>query len=100
MQEANRDHQILIYVRADQLLSKTCKTITEMSAGADPGFPVGGGVDPCWWGTNILFYYFSEKLHKSRKFWAVGGGSALNPPMEWITICNRQTICCETDVKP
>ena len=44
----------------------------DVSAGADPGFPVGGA--PTLQG-KARTYKFSEKLHKIKKIWSVGGAS-------------------------
>ena len=60
-------------------------------AGADPGFPVGGGADPQGSGRqHTILSNFPKNCMKLRKFWAVGGGgrepgaSPLNPPLRSI----------------
>ena len=56
-------------------------------AGADPGFPVGGGANPpgCGRQHTILPNYL-ENCMKLRKFWPVGGrGRPGMPP--WIRHC-------------
>ena len=47
-------------------------------AGADPGFPVGGGANPPG-GTPT--YDFSEKLHEIEKILARRGDASLDPPL-------------------
>ena len=64
-----------------------------MPAGADPGFPVGGGADPLEGGgargamggrQHTILSNFPKNCLKSRKFWAVEGmrqGAPLNLPL-------------------
>ena len=50
-------------------------------AGADPGFPVGGGANPPG---KALTYTFSQKLHEIKKSLVPGGGrgrTPLHPPL-------------------
>ena len=61
---------------------KFCKN--RMSAGADPGFPIGGGANPRGEGhqhTNLPD--FPKNYMKLRKFWSVGGRTPGAPP-SWI----------------
>ena len=58
-------------------------------AGADPGFPVGGGTNPPGGAPTYDFAMilpnFAKNCMKMRTFWAVGGESTgcapLNPPL-------------------
>ena len=46
-------------------------------AGADPGFPVGGGADPPVGGDqHMILPNFVKNCMKLRKFWTVGGARA------------------------
>ena len=52
-------------------------------AGADPGFSIGGGVNPPVGGTNLQFcQHFPKNFMKLWKLWAVGGGDTCreHPP--------------------
>ena len=60
-------------------------------AGPDPGFSVGGGMDPFWGGFGLQRGYFSVKMYaKTKELGPVGGGGActdtppLDPPMHGI----------------
>ena len=50
------------------------------NAGADPGFPVGGGADPLGGCQHMILSNFPKNCMKSRKFWAVEGACAGWPP--------------------
>ena len=56
-------------------------------AGADPGFPVGGGADPLGGGATYDFVKFSQKLHEIEKILGRGGGAPPAPP--WIRHCKE-----------
>ena len=45
-------------------------------AGADPGFPVGGGANPPGGRQHMILPNFAKNCMKLRKFWAVGGARA------------------------
>ena len=52
-----------------------------MSAGADSGFPVGGGANPRGEGRqHTNFPDFPKNYMKLRKFWSVGGGRTPGAP--------------------
>ena len=52
------------------------------STGPDPGFSVGGGVDPFWGGFGLQCGHFSVKMYaKTKELGPVGGGRApARPP--------------------
>ena len=49
-------------------------------AGADPGFPVGGGANPPGAPTYDFANFWEKNCMKMRKFWAVEGGGGPAPP--------------------
>ena len=54
---------------------------TAPMAGADPGFPVGGGADPRGGRQHMIFVKFSEKLHEIENILGRGGGARrVRPP--------------------
>ena len=58
----------------------------EVSTGADPGFPLGGGANPPGGGANLCFCQKFPKNHmKLRKFWVMGGVRAGGAPLRSAT---------------
>ena len=55
-------------------------TSAELS-GADPGFPVGGGVNPPGGHQHTILPNFPKNCMKLRNFWATGGGGC-PPPLD------------------
>ena len=55
------------------------------NAGADPGFPVGGGANPGG-RQHMVLPNFLENCMKLRKFWAGGGGGRRGRPLESATV--------------
>ena len=51
-------------------------------AGADPGFPVGGGADPLAGAPTYDFVKFSQYLHENEKI--LGRAPGAPPPQNWI----------------
>ena len=59
-------------------------TIIIPSAGADPGFPVGGGANPSRGGggrQHMILPNVVKNCMKLRKFWELGGVRAGAPPL-------------------
>ena len=55
-------------------------------AGADPGFPVGGGANPRGGGRqHMILPNFVKNYMKLRKFWAVGGWGVPGAPPKSAT---------------
>ena len=52
----------------------------EPYAGADPGFPVGGGANSPGGAPTYDFAKFCEKLHEIEKILGRGGGAPATPP--------------------
>ena len=60
-----------------------------VKSGPDPGFSVGGGVDPFWGGFGLQRGHFSVKMYaKTKKLGPVGGAmhqhAPLDLPMEMV----------------
>ena len=55
-------------------------TLRRGEAGADPGFPVGGGANPPGGHQYMILPNFAKNCMKVRKFWA-GGAPPINPPL-------------------
>ena len=62
-----------------------------MSAGVDPGFPIGGGTNPLGGGgrQHMILPNFAKNCMKFRKFWAVGGGAPKSATGLWTISSNR-----------
>ena len=67
------------------------------TAGADPGFPVGGGADPGGGQRlrrqHMILSKFPKNCMKSRKFWAVAGRTPLKSATALIPL-----FCASGDV--
>ena len=56
---------------------------------ADPGFPVGGGVDPLGWGMDLRHGHFLAKMYvKMKEFGPVGGRAPGTPPRSANVLCS------------
>ena len=56
-------------------------SINTSFSGTDAGFPVGGGANPPGGRQHMILPNFAKNCMKLRKFWAVGRGAPLNPPL-------------------
>ena len=57
---------------------------SRIKAGADPGFPVGGGANPVGGGADVRCGHISQNLYvKMKEFWSVGGGAPAAPPLRF-----------------
>ena len=67
MQALKLIHQ---FYEQNNSLAEECRHVT----GPDPGFPVGGGVDPFWRGFGLRRRHFSLKMYaKTKELGLVGG---------------------------
>ena len=67
-------------------------------AGADPGFPIGGGANPPGGGRqHTILPDFLKNCMKFRNIWSVGeggrvGGTPLDPPLHCVNGTNVSSI--------
>ena len=89
---------IYIVYRAELKIAEGERHLVRMYSVADPGFPVGGGVDLIRGAVDPRGSYVSKILHvKTKESGPVGGGARrarppLDPPMVLVTFHNISAL--------